>query len=133
MNTTASKTETISLQINLSNAKPSEAVPMPHVREAGETLELDSGIANRGFTLVLPAFKDETFDELFITFSTLDYSSITNANLIPFISGQASIDTVTEEQIVGRFKPGETAKIRVFLRVYGDIWVLKESPDYKIV
>ncbi|GFM83646.1 hypothetical protein PSCICN_43380 [Pseudomonas cichorii] len=134
MSTTKSKSDVINLQIQLSDATPSEAIPVPYVREANETSELDVSIANRGFTLVLPAFKEEIFDELIMTFSTLDYSANINSNLITFKSGEASIDTVTKDQITGTFKRGDKARIRVFLRVYGDIWMAgKDSIEYNIV
>lgn len=87
MSTTKSKSDVINLQIQLSDATPSEAITVPYVREANETSELDFSIANRGFTLVLPAFKEEIFDELIMTFSTLDYSANINSNLITFKSG----------------------------------------------
>lgn len=132
MNTTASKSNVINLKIQLSNIAPSEAIPEAYVREANGTSELDVNIVNRGFTLVLPAFKDETFDELLMTFSTPENVGI-SSNLITFKSGEASIDTVTKDEVIGTFKRGDKAKIMIFLRVYGDVWMVKDSTEYDIV
>ncbi|MCV4282899.1 hypothetical protein [Pseudomonas capsici] len=131
--TTASRT-VVSLQIPVGTQSPAEAVTQPHVREANGTAKLNAAVANRGFSLVLPGFSEEIYDELLMTFSTSDNSVGIVSTLIPFVSGKDSIDIVTPEEISGRFRAGDRAKIKCFLRVTHDIWVEgKDSIEYEIV
>ncbi|GFM68434.1 hypothetical protein PSCICJ_45520 [Pseudomonas cichorii] len=124
----------ITLRIPTSDATVSESVTQPYVREANGTAKLSAGVANRGFTIVLPAFNEVIYDEVLFTFSTLNYSAGIISTRLPFTSGEDTIDTVSTEEVNGPFKAGDKARIRVFLRVTPEIWVAgKDSVEYEIV
>ncbi|AHF66150.1 hypothetical protein PSCICO_44530 [Pseudomonas cichorii] len=134
INTPENPSETTQFTIPLSDGAVSESVTQPYIREANERAELSALIANKGFTLVLPGFEDGAFHEVLMTFSTPDNSGKIISTRLNLEQGKDSIDAVKQNEILKAFKPGDKARIQVFLSITPDIWVAgKESIEYSIV
>ncbi|MBX8498154.1 hypothetical protein [Pseudomonas cichorii] len=134
INTPDNPSEITEFKIPLSDGTVSESVTQPYIREANERAELSAILANKGFTLVLPGFEDGAFHEVVMTFSTPDNSGSIISTRLQLEQGKDSIDVVKQSEIRKAFKPGDKARIQVFLSITPDIWVAgKESIEYSIV
>lgn len=134
INTPDNPSEITEFKIPLSDGTVSESVTLPYIREANEHAELSAILANKGFTLVLPGFEDGAFHEVLMTFSTSDNSGSIISTRLQLEQGKDSIDVVKQNEIRKAFKPGDKARIQVFLSITPDIWVAgKESIEYSIV
>ncbi|MBI6854280.1 hypothetical protein YA0002_15990 [Pseudomonas cichorii] len=133
-NTLDNPSEITPFKIPLSDGSVSESVTQPYIREANKGETLSALLANKGFTLVLPGFEDGAFHEVLMTFSTTDNSASIVSTRLTFNQGEDSIDDVKQSEIKGAFKPGDKARIQVFLSITPDIWVAGHpSIEYSIV